>query len=65
MLTLFFTVAVATLTPQHYKFDDDQVLGDVVSADGVVSTSVPKRKRESLMRVRTHFLDELIRSADR
>ncbi len=60
MLVLFFTIAAAVATPKHYEFDDDQVQGDVPSVEGSVTTSARKPKRESLMRVRTHFLDELI-----
>ncbi len=65
MLALFFTVAAAVVTPQHYEFDDDQVTGDAVAPEGALTTAAQSRKHPSLMRVRTHFLDELIRSADR
>jgi hypothetical protein len=65
MLVLFITLAAAVVTPQHYEFDDDEVQADARGPEGSVTTASPRIRRASLIHVRTHFLDELIRSANR
>jgi len=64
MLALLFAVATTTATPQHYEFDDDQVQGGVVQPDSDVVGTAPPVRRSSLIRVRAHFLEELVRSAE-
>ena len=62
-LVLFSTLAWAEPT-KRYDFEDDEVQGDVAAAQGELTTAVRHAARERLIRPRTHFLSELIRSAD-
>ncbi len=46
-----------------YDFEDDTVEGEVLSPEGANITSRGRVKHESLIRIRPHFIPELIRMA--
>jgi hypothetical protein len=43
----------------YYDFDDDDVEGEVLSAEGANITSRPNLRHESLIKLRPHFIPEL------
>jgi hypothetical protein len=47
-----------------YRFDDDQVFGDHPNPDGEVLRVRTRDQRESLVRARTHFIPELLKSVE-
>jgi len=47
-----------------YDFEDDTVEGEVLSPEGANITSRGRVKHESLIRIRPHFIPELIRLAN-
>jgi len=49
----------------EYDFEDDLVLGDLVKPDGELLSVRRRWQRSSLIRIRDHFVDKLIRSAER
>lgn len=50
--------------PTRYTFDDDKVLADTVGPMGEVMTVRKRPQRESLVRARDSFVDELLRSVE-
>ena len=49
----------------EYDFEDDLVTGDLVKPDGELLSARRLWQRSSLIRLRDHFIDKLIRSAER
>ncbi|HMI93609.1 MAG TPA: hypothetical protein VK509_19685 [Polyangiales bacterium] len=47
-----------------YDFDDDLVTGDNANPNGEVLHVRKRRNRESLVRARTHWIPELLKTAD-
>lgn len=48
----------------EYTFDDDVVTGDLVRPDGEVAIVRKKGKERSLIRVRQHFIPEMLKSVE-
>jgi len=47
-----------------YRFDDDLVTGDTANPNGEVLHVRKRRERESLVRARTHWVPELLKTAE-
>ena len=47
-----------------YDFDDDVVEGDLVRPDGEMINTRKKAKHSSLIKIREHFINEMIKSAE-
>ena len=47
-----------------YDFDDDNVEGDLVRPEGEMIGSAGKAKHSSLIKVRQHFIPEMLKSAE-
>ena len=47
-----------------YDFDDDMVEGDLVKPDGEMIGAAGKAKHSSLIKVRQHFIPEMLKSAE-
>ena len=47
-----------------YSFDDDVVTGDLVRPDGELTVVRKKGKQRSLIRVRQHFIPEMLKSVE-
>jgi hypothetical protein len=69
---LVFLLATATVFAQgvtyaektEYSFDDDVVTGDLVRPDGELTVVRKKGKQRSLIRVRQHFIPEMLKSVE-
>lgn len=48
-----------------YGFDDEQVFGDHPSPEGEVLRVGTRQRRDSLVRARTHFIPELLKSVEK
>jgi hypothetical protein len=48
----------------EYSFDDDVVQGDLVRPDGELTVVRKKGKQRSLIKVRTHFVPEMLKSVE-
>ncbi|MDD5305763.1 MAG: hypothetical protein PHU25_00440 [Deltaproteobacteria bacterium] len=48
----------------EYTFDDDVVTGDLVRPDGELMVVRQKGKERSLIRVRQHFIPEMLKSVE-
>ncbi|MCP4675755.1 MAG: hypothetical protein GY854_09665 [Deltaproteobacteria bacterium] len=48
----------------EYSFDDDVVTGDLVRPDGELTIVRKKGKERSLIRVRQHFIPEMLKSVE-
>ncbi|MFO8070672.1 MAG: hypothetical protein R6V85_02245 [Polyangia bacterium] len=48
----------------EYTFDDDVVTGDLVRPDGELTVVRKKGKARSLIRVRQHFIPEMLKSVE-
>ena len=48
-----------------YGFDDEQVFGDHPSPEGEVLRVRTRQRRDSLVRARTHFIPELLKSVEK
>ena len=48
---------------REYTFDDHQTFGDLRRPDGELIRTRTRPLRESLIRARTQFIDELLKSA--
>ena len=48
----------------EYTFDDDVVTGDLVRPDGELTVVRKKGKQRSLIRVRQHFIPEMLKSVE-
>lgn len=48
----------------EYSFDDDVVEGDLVRPDGEMTVVRKKGKQRSLIRVRQHFVPEMLKSVE-
>lgn len=48
----------------EYTFDDDVVTGDLVRPDGEMTVVRKKGKERSLIRVRQHFIPEMLKSVE-
>ena len=67
MAWLIGTAAFAGETAQdvtEYKFTDESVVGGLVGIDEVTITSRPRGRERSLIRVRGHFVPEMLRSVE-
>ena len=47
-----------------YDFEDDLVSGDLVRPDGEMLTARRRGRRASLIRVREHFIPEMLKSVE-
>lgn len=47
-----------------YDFDDDLVQGDLVRPDGELLNARRRGRRASLIRVREHFIPEMLKSVE-
>ena len=69
-ISLFLTVGVAQAQgvtyaeKTEYSFDDDVVTGDLVRPDGELTIVRKKGKERSLIRVRQHFIPEMLKSVE-
>jgi len=66
---LFLVVGVASAQVEYaekteYSFDDDVVSGDLVRPDGELTVVRKKGKQRSLIRVRQHFIPEMLKSVE-
>ena len=48
----------------EYNFDDDVVTGDLVRPDGEMAMARRTGRRSSLIRVREHFIPEMLKSVE-
>ena len=48
----------------EYTFEDDVVTGDLVRPDGELTVVRKKGKQRSLIRVRQHFIPEMLKSVE-
>jgi hypothetical protein len=48
----------------EYTFDDDVVTGDLVRPDGELTVVRKKGKQRSLIKVRQHFIPEMLKSVE-
>ncbi len=48
----------------EYNFDDDVVEGDLVRPDGEMMGSNRRGRQSSLIRVREHFIPEMLKSVE-
>ena len=48
----------------EYSFDDDVVTGDLVRPDGETMVVRKRGKERSLIRVRQHFIPEMLKSVE-
>ena len=71
LLSIYFVVAIVSLTSPataqeetSYDFEDDLVQGDLVRPDGENLMVRRKGARESLIRIREHFIPELLKSVE-
>jgi hypothetical protein len=66
---LLLSLGVASAQVQYaerteYSFDDDVVQGDLVRPDGELTVVRKKGKQRSLIRVRQHFVPEMLKSVE-
>jgi hypothetical protein len=77
MKTFFVIVCVAVFTlmagsvsaqqyaeKTEYSFEDDVVTGDLVRPDGELTVVRKRGKERSLIRVRQHFIPEMLKSVE-
>ena len=67
--SLLFLVAGSAMAQGYaekteYTFDDDVVQGDLVRPDGEVAVVRKKGRERSLIRVRQHFIPEMLKSVE-
>lgn len=71
-LALGFALVVAAPAAQaeqfanttEYDFDDDIVEGDLVRPDGEMALARRRGRQSSLIRVREHFIPEMLKSVE-
>ncbi len=63
-LTLGLTGAVSAQDATTYDFEDDLVTGDLVRPDGELLNVRRRGRRASLIRVREHFIPEMLKSVE-
>lgn len=71
-LALGFAVVIASPSAQaedfgnttEYNFDDDVVEGDLVRPDGEMALARRRGRQSSLIRVREHFIPEMLKSVE-
>ncbi len=56
--------AVGAGPPSRMSFDDDLVEGEITRPETELVGSATRRSRGSLIRMRAHFIPELLRSAE-
>ena len=59
-----FAQGVSYAEKTEYSFDDDVVTGDLVRPDGELTVVRKKGKQRSLIRVRQHFIPEMLKSVE-
>jgi hypothetical protein len=69
ILVVIFAVAKNTEAQEfaektEYSFDDDVVTGDLVRPDGEMTVVRKRGKERSLIRVRQHFIPEMLKSVE-
>ena len=76
MRTLLLALALSSLTvparapdteeppPTEYNFDDELVDGDLVRPDGEMLNVRRRGRRGSLIRIREHFIPEMLKSTE-
>lgn len=69
IIVTFFSLALFAQGGQpvqttEYNFDDDIVEGDLVRPDGELALARKKGRQSSLIRVRTNFVPELLKSVE-
>ncbi len=71
-LAVFVVVVIAAPTAwaedfdntTEYNFDDDVVEGDLVRPDGEMAMARRRGRQSSLIRVREHFIPEMLKSVE-
>lgn len=69
IFSIFFLVALSASAQEYadtteYSFDDDIVEGDLVRPDGEMTVVRKKGKQRSLIKVRQHFVPEMLKSVE-
>lgn len=73
ILAVFVVVVIASPTAwaedfgentTEYNFDDDVVEGDLVRPDGEMALARRRGRQSSLIRVREHFIPEMLKSVE-
>ena len=72
MIGILFFLATGIASAQNvqyaekteYSFDDDVVTGDLVRPDGELTIVRKKGKERSLIKVREHFIPEMLKSVE-
>jgi hypothetical protein len=59
-----FSQGVEYAEKTEYSFDDDVVTGDLVRPDGELTVVRKKGRERSLIRVRQHFIPEMLKSVE-
>jgi len=70
IFVLIFTLGACVVSAQdyadttEYSFDDDVVEGDLVRPDGEMTVVRKQGKQRSLIKVRQHFVPEMLKSVE-
>ena len=67
VMTMFLATSVTAqeyAEKTEYSFDDDVVTGDLVRPDGEMTVVRKRGKERSLIRVRQHFIPEMLKSVE-
>jgi hypothetical protein len=70
MTIMIFSLGVVAASAQEYadsteySFDDDVVEGDLVRPDGEMTVVRKQGKQRSLIKVRQHFVPEMLKSVE-
>lgn len=51
-------------TPKSFEFEADNIDGDRINPDGTTIFGIPAAKQPSLIRVRSDFISEILKSAE-
>jgi RNA polymerase sigma factor (sigma-70 family) len=58
------TDAASYAAVQVFKFDDEELLGDVKGPDGIMYSALPRVTHSSLIEIRQHFVPEMVKSLE-
>jgi len=74
VIAMFFVAVIFAFATQvaaqdyaektEYSFEDDVVTGDLVRPDGEMTVVRKRGKERSLIRVRQHFIPEMLKSVE-
>lgn len=64
LLVASFAAAQEYADTTEYTFEDDVVTGDLVRPDGELTVVRKRGKERSLIRVRQHFIPEMLKSVE-